>query len=164
MCGRSVHNGLLHVSTHLQEASCSAQLTRSRFSRDILMRNVSPLVCCWIYIFLRDEGKKTSLNAWKRHMIKNASWKRKLIKRVLSLLCLRWVESSAWCLILSCSMMHRPAPGSRRPRRRGWRISWAEPPLQWYNTALTWFSYRSFFDLGLLLSLVGYADPFCPCV
>lgn len=89
---------------------------------------------------MKEKGLIGKHSKKQQHLIKNASWKSKLIKRLLCLSSrLRWVESYAWFLILSCFMMRPPARSSRRPRRRGWKTSWGEPPWPWYNKILTWF-------------------------
>lgn len=82
-------------------------------------------------------GKKSQ--RWYKKSMMKVSANKVYLLCPLSPAPLRWVESSAWFLILSSSLMRRPALSSKRPRRRGLKSSWAEPPQQWYKRIMTRF-------------------------
>lgn len=151
----NVHCGLIHISAHLQEISFSALLSCSRFSWDTrrsikknqMANPFFPSVCSWIYVFKGDEGIRLIGKHRKRqqHMMKNVSWKSKLIKCLLSLLLPQ--VGGVLCLVLNSQLFY---DASACPQLKEAQETWLEDQLRraslamvQQNPDLVWFRFQA---------------------
>lgn len=130
-----VRSGLIHISTHLQEISFSALLPCSRSSWDMRrrMKKISQMVKPFSSGLLlgvcfpagRGENRRIGMHEKRRkHVIKNASRKRPLIKR---LLCLPLPQvGGVLCLVLNSQFFH---DASACPQLQEAQEAWLEDQL-----------------------------------